>query len=83
VKKARLPRSDDSVTSKEHSDFSGSEESISSREQSPYSKDVRTPSPHVSKTSSTESNEIKKLHHITSIVITSDDDVVTTIRMFL
>jgi uncharacterized Zn-finger protein len=77
---ARLPRSDDSVTSKEHSDFSGSEESISSREQSPYSKDVRTPSPHVSKTSSTESNEIKKLHHITSIVITSDDDVVTTIK---
>jgi hypothetical protein len=34
----------------------------------------------VPKTSSTESNEIKKLHHITSIVITSDDDVVTTIK---
>lgn len=77
---ARLPRSDDSVTSKGQSDFSGSEDSFSSREPSPYSKDVCSPSPHISKVSSSENNEIKKLHHITSIVITSDDDVVTTIK---
>lgn len=75
---ARLPRSDDSITSK---DFSGSEDSYSSREPSPYSKELRSPSPLISKTSSTESNEqIKKIHHITSIVITSDDDVVTTVK---
>ncbi|XP_076088557.1 uncharacterized protein LOC143058967 [Mytilus galloprovincialis] len=77
---ARLPRSDDSITSKGHSDFSGSEDSFSSREPSPYSKDIRSPSPHITKTSSTESNEIKKIHQITSIVITSDDDVVTTVK---
>ena len=93
----RLKRSDDSVTSRSHfSDISGSEDSPSSREPSPFTREIHhgvplhsirisSPgrSPGVSSDSRDESvdkEERRIVHQPTSIVITTDDDQVTTVK---
>ncbi|KAK3082702.1 hypothetical protein FSP39_003173 [Pinctada imbricata] len=92
----RLMRSDDSANSKSHfSDISGSEDSPSSREPSPFTRDIHgmplhsirisSPghSPGVSSDSRDESvdkEERRIIHQPTSIVITTDDDQVTTVK---
>ena len=83
----RFQQSDDSVTSRGHySDISGSEDDPSSREASPYAKDIRPQTIHSECKDSFEeqcvplSNQRRVIHQPTSIVITSDDDCVTTVK---
>ena len=86
----RLQRSDDSASHSHHSYMSGSDDSPSSREPSPFNKDlhgvpihsIRISSPGISVESVDDNSDVEKrrmIHQPTSIVITTDDNVTTSV----
>lgn len=86
----RLNKSEDSTSHSHHSYVSGSDDSPSSREPSPFNKDlhgvpihsIRISSPGISVESVDELSDGEKrrmIHQPTSIVITTDDNVTTSV----